>query len=51
MRGPRITYANVMSTMALFLALTGGVVYAAGKIGTADLEKRAVTSTRSTRRP
>jgi hypothetical protein len=39
----RLTYANVASTIALFLALTGGVVYAASKIGTSDLQRQAVT--------
>ena len=37
-----LTYANVVATMALFLALTGGVVFAASKIGSSDLAKRAV---------
>lgn len=40
----RLTYANVTATLALFLALTGGVVYAASKIGTADLRNGAVTA-------
>ena len=38
----RLTYANVVSTIALFLALTGGAVYAAGKIGTDDIAANAV---------
>jgi hypothetical protein len=29
----RLTYANVIATLALFLALSGGVVYAAGTLG------------------
>lgn len=51
---PRLTYANVVSTVALFLALGGGAVYAAGKIRsgeiaagavkTQDIFRRAVTS-------
>ena len=41
---PRLTYANVVSTAALFLGLTGGVVYAAGQIGTKDIANEAVTS-------
>lgn len=40
----RFTYSNVVSTLALFLALTGGVVYAAGKIGTENLQRQSVTS-------
>lgn len=39
----KLTYANVASTIALFLALTGGVVYAASKIGTKDIKRQAVT--------
>lgn len=51
---PRLTYANVVSTLALFLALGGGVAYAANKIRsgdiaagavrTADVHKRAIVS-------
>ncbi|HSS05135.1 MAG TPA: hypothetical protein VLK89_08125 [Solirubrobacterales bacterium] len=51
---PRLTYANVVSTLALFLALGGSAAYAAGKIQSGDLAagavhtsnvfKRAVTS-------
>ena len=40
----RLTYANVIATLALFLALTGGVVWAAGKIGTHRLKKNAVST-------
>lgn len=40
----RLTYANVVSTLALFLALTGGVVYAASKIRTKDINSHAVTA-------
>jgi hypothetical protein len=36
------TYANVVATMALFLALSGGVVYAASKIGHKQLAAKAV---------
>ena len=39
----RFSYANVASTIALFFALTGGVVYAASKIGTNDIQRQAVT--------
>jgi hypothetical protein len=41
---PRFTYANVVSTFALFLALSGGVAFAASKIHTRDIAKRAITS-------
>lgn len=45
----KLTYANVISTLALFLVLTGGAAYAAshlGKnsVGTKQLKKNAVTS-------
>ena len=51
---PRLTYANVVSTLALFLVLGGGFAYAAntvfssdivdGQVKTADLDGGAVTS-------
>ena len=40
----RLTYANVVSSLALFLALTGGAVYAAGKITTGDIAANAIKS-------
>jgi hypothetical protein len=44
----RLTYANVIATLALFLALGGGAVWAAnkqaGKIGTGRLKPNAVTA-------
>lgn len=40
----RMTYANVMATMAFFLALSGGAVYAAEQIGSADIARNAVKS-------
>ena len=50
----RLNYANVASTLALFLALSGGAAYAAneirsgdlapGAVHTVDIHKRAVTS-------
>jgi hypothetical protein len=40
----RLTYANVTATLALFLALSGGVVWASGKIGTSRLKSGAVTA-------
>jgi hypothetical protein len=39
-----ITYANVVSTLALVLALSGGAVYAANKIGASSIKKGAVHS-------
>jgi hypothetical protein len=39
---PRLTYANVVSTIALFLALGGGAAYAASKIESGDLAPGAV---------
>jgi hypothetical protein len=39
-----LTYANVVATLALFLALGGGVVWAAGKIGSKGLKANAVTA-------
>jgi hypothetical protein len=42
--GRRLTYANVVATLALFLALSGGVVWAAGKIGAKGLKANAVTA-------
>jgi hypothetical protein len=41
---PRLTYANVIATLALFLVLSGGVVWAAGKVGSKRLKKNAVTT-------
>ncbi len=40
----KLTYANVVATLALFLALSGGVVWAAGKIGAKNLKANAVTA-------
>ncbi|HET8567061.1 MAG TPA: hypothetical protein VFL77_11370 [Solirubrobacterales bacterium] len=40
----RLTYANVVATIALFLALSGGVVWAAHKVGTRALKPNAVTA-------
>ncbi len=39
----RMTYANVVSTIALALAIGGGTAYAAGKIGTHNIRYHAVT--------
>ncbi|HTR73732.1 MAG TPA: hypothetical protein VMH33_00555 [Solirubrobacterales bacterium] len=44
--GRRLTYANVIATLALFLALGGGAVWAASqaKVGAGMLKANAVTS-------
>jgi hypothetical protein len=46
MRGLRrhITYANVVSTIALVLAVGGGAVYAASKVGPGGIRKNAIHS-------
>jgi hypothetical protein len=41
---PRLTYANVASTLALFLALGGSAAYAAGTIHSGDIAPKAVKS-------
>jgi hypothetical protein len=38
-----ISYANVMSTIAVFGVLAGGGAYAASKIGSKDIKRNAVT--------
>ncbi|HEY1284640.1 MAG TPA: hypothetical protein VGF04_01000 [Solirubrobacterales bacterium] len=45
---PRLTYANVMSTLAVFLIVSGGAAYAAGhlgknSVGSKQLKKNSVT--------
>ena len=40
----RLTYSNVVATLALFLALGLGGAYAADKITSKDIAKDAVTS-------
>ena len=39
---PRLTYANIVSTLALFLALGGSAAYAASKVNSNDLAPGAV---------
>lgn len=39
-----LSYANVMSSVAVFLALGGGAVYAAERIGSRDIAAQAVTT-------
>lgn len=41
-RMPRLTYANVASTLALFLALGGGAVYAADRIAKDSVTAREI---------
>ncbi len=41
-KGPRLTYANVVSTLALFLVLGGSAAYAASKVRSGDLAPGAV---------
>ncbi|MEZ5076001.1 MAG: hypothetical protein R2725_01000 [Solirubrobacterales bacterium] len=41
---PRLTYANVTATIALFLALGGGAAFAASKITAKDIAAGAVTT-------
>jgi hypothetical protein len=43
---PRLTYANVVATLALFLALTGGAVYAASKISGKEIKKNSLPGNR-----
>jgi hypothetical protein len=40
----RITYANVMSSIAVFLVLGGGAAYAAKKIGTSEIKGNSITT-------
>lgn len=40
----KLSYANIMSTIAVFLALGGGAVYAAERIGSNQIAARAVTT-------
>ncbi len=39
-----LTYANVMSTIAVFAVVAGGSAWAASKIGTNDIQNSAVTA-------
>jgi hypothetical protein len=43
---PRLTYANVVATLALFLALTGGAVWAANKISGKQIKKNSLPGNR-----
>jgi hypothetical protein len=49
MRGPKLTYGNVLSTVVVFAVLFGGVAYAANQlaknsVGTKQLKKNSVTA-------
>jgi hypothetical protein len=46
----RLTYANVISSLAVFLVLGGGAAYAAKKIGTNQLQGASVTTAKIKRR-
>src|ERR1700754_3160124 len=37
-----LTYSNVVSSLALFLVLSGGIAYGASQIGTGDIKPGAV---------
>ncbi len=43
---PRLTYANIVATLALFLALTGGAVWAASKINGKQIKKNSIPGNR-----
>ena len=43
---PRLSYANVVATMALFLALAGGTVWAANKINGKQIKKNTIPGNR-----
>jgi hypothetical protein len=42
--GKRLTYANVMSSIAVFLVLGGGAAYAAKKIGSHQIKGNSITA-------
>ena len=46
----RLSYANVMSTLAVFLVLGGGAAYAAKKIGTNEIKGNSITTGKIKRR-
>ena len=41
---PRLTYANVAATLALILAIGGGTVYAAVKLGKNDVKSKNIAA-------
>ena len=43
---PRLSYANVVATLALFLTLTGGAVWAASKISGKQIKKNSIPGNR-----
>lgn len=44
MKRTRLTYANVVSTIALVASLTGGAAYAASQIGSKDIANNSITA-------
>ncbi len=46
MQRPRLSYANVTSTLALVLAVSGGTAYAAATIGSKNIKAHAVTNSK-----
>ena len=45
-RRPGLSYANVVATLALFLALTGGAVWAASKLNGKQIKKNSIPGNR-----
>jgi hypothetical protein len=43
---PRLSYANVVATLALFLAVSGGVAWAAGKISGKQIKANSIPGNR-----
>ena len=46
MQRPKLTYANVVSTLALTIAVGGGSAYAAATIATSDIQSGAITNSK-----
>ncbi len=47
----RITYANVMSSIAVFLVLGGATAYAAKKIGSNEIKGNSITTGKIKKKP
>ncbi len=47
--GSRLSYANVVATLALVLAIGGGTVYAASELGRNDVKSRNIAKGETTR--
>ena len=43
---PRLSYANVVASLALFLAVSGGAVWAASKINGKQIKKNSIPGNR-----